>query len=525
MAEERTLELVVRAKDFASGVLRQIAIGALRQIGAELTAIPRKLAAFGSEMIEEADAAQKMAAALQTSTESLTALQFAAGQAGIGQSELQTSSKALLKSIEQARDGARDQSEAFERLGIDSRTLARDQVDLVDIFAQVADGVQSIEDPVQRANTLLKVFGRSGNDLANLFNEGSEGIRAMARDAKELGAVLDTDFIKKADAAGDELQRLNTVVKGIFRDFLKQNLGEFTAQVNRLVEFIKENREAIVHAFQEIAANVVRSMDVALRAVIKLIEFGTKSLLGWRLLVDNLAVGFLKVRGLFVSGGEADINTMATRAAQQQKEQTEEQLKAAGELSEAYARMLKDLSNINRQWTETNVQAEKHKQILLTTPGFAQGLEEGVAKFKETLFDVRTEGQQLAIEGLTGIRDFTAGVIFSLTTGAQNFRATIRSITADILRMFAQIASQAAANSLLRGLFTGLGGAAAGAGAGAGGGGGDFFGPGPIAGGASAGGGGGSIGSLIDDGRRLESAVLKRLYRSKRFHDAFAQLR
>lgn len=569
--ERRTLEVAVKAKDEATPALTgignalskvgesakralgEVVKGALRGVGEQLAQLPGKFIAFGKELLDEADAAQKLAAALGTTTESLTALEFAAKQSGIEQGELATSSRALLKAIESAREGSSEQSEAFAMLGVNVRALSGDQLDLVEIFSQVADGVNSISDPVERANVLLKVFGKSGNDLANLFAEGSAGIRAMAKDAKALGVVLDQDLIKKADAAGDEINRLSSVIKGSFFDIIRENLPEFTRGVKTLTEFIRENKKPIVTLFSDIGVSVLNALGAVTKGVLLLTGTINTAIAGWQRAFAIAKVEFLKLRNSIAGGNDESFiqaraeqmlgqpgfprsgdasrdRFMAQLAAQQEAQRNSPAAARQKELQDAireqeltfgrtegkdptalaaqYDKLIEKLKQTAMATRDTtSAQMENRQEAARQSAQqseFLKGVGEGYRRFYQQVNDTASLGRNAAYEGLAGMRDITAQTIYSLTTGAMNFREAMRSVATSILQLIARVSAELAA-ARLAGIFTSLaggGGAAATTSPGAGGGGiygggGGIGGGGLAAFGAGAGAGGGGTGARL----------------------------
>jgi hypothetical protein len=58
----------------------------------------------------------------------------------------------------------------------------------------------------------MELFGRSGALMLNLFDGGPEKIRAFQDEANRLGLVLDGNLLKGAEAANDEMDKLQRVI-------------------------------------------------------------------------------------------------------------------------------------------------------------------------------------------------------------------------------------------------------------------------------------------------------------------------
>lgn len=498
-ADSRTLEIRIQAKDLVTqqlgGIGRSIAqvgqhikaafgqvvIGALRQVGVELAAMPARLIGFGRELIQEADHAQKMAAALGTTTESLTALSFAAKQAGVDQGGLETATRQLLKAIGEARDGSAKQVEAFEKLGISSVQLNDNNLDLVETYAHIADAISGVRDPIERTRILLDLFGKSGNEVANLLAEGGKGIRAMAKDAKELGVVLDQDLIRKADAAGDEFERFNSAVRGVFNETLRAVLPEFTSGITATVEFLKAKKEDIIEVFRGVAKIIVDSMAIAGRALIGVVDFFSKSIEGWKTILAAMRVGFQEfnqfTRGMFtgpmgmLDGGSSRDNVDAAR--EELARQIEKNAQGnAGTLGATLDQLTEDLARLGKESPKAAAGMALVREELIRSKTVLQGFREGRDQFAREAQNAAALAQSAAFQGLGALRDFGANIMLTLTLGANNFAANMRKVGADFLRLMAQIAANRTATALIGAILPAAGAAGAsstGAGSGAGG--------------------------------------------------------
>lgn len=119
--------------------------------------------------------------------EHLSALQYAAGQAGV---EADTLGKAL---------------QFMMKKGMNVNELGR-----------IADELNNIEDPVKRMQKALAYFGKAGAGMINVLEGGSEALRDMIKEAEYLGVVVSQKDADAVEKAGDSWARIGKALKGTF---------------------------------------------------------------------------------------------------------------------------------------------------------------------------------------------------------------------------------------------------------------------------------------------------------------------
>lgn len=160
------------------------------------------------DSIDTMDDLSKSAQKVGTTTEALSALQYAAGLSDVATEEL-TASMAKL-----ARQAA-DANPAFEAMGVSVKDAQGNLKDTSVILSEVADKFASYRDGAEKTALAQELFGKSGATLIPLLNSGAAGLRDMADEASALGLVIDTSTGKAAENFNDTLTRIQATFKGV----------------------------------------------------------------------------------------------------------------------------------------------------------------------------------------------------------------------------------------------------------------------------------------------------------------------
>jgi hypothetical protein len=480
VADSRTLEIVVAVKDlatkqvdamrraflnFTDGVkigFREAFTGFWRSIGERFAGfildLPKMLLDAGAAFLKYADDVQKLSAALGTTTESLTAMTFAAEQSGLSQAELAKDTKFLVKALDEARNKAGDQRLAFQKLGIDVNALSEDNLDLVDIYARLADGVANVNDPIERSALLMKVLGRSGHEAGLLLSEGGAGIRKLADDAERLGIVLEGGVIKNADRVGDALNSIKGFFRGLLFTVAREVLPTIAQAFEGFVEFLKNNRDGV--------ASVLRGLGRAFVSVFVVIVDAATLMAGGIRVAFNavlasfkaVELGFLKTKKLLKTPDATGIQQflfpgIARENAKEQEQLTKDITKAQEEFDNLVAgtsiAVLVDYKATWDRLKKSIADAGKEKETFagkggqaIDTPGFFAGFKKGVEDFSESLQSTFNQARQFAFNLLQGGQQVLAGFFENIISGALNAKQAFKQMAQDILKLLAQMVAK-----------------------------------------------------------------------------------
>jgi hypothetical protein len=158
----------------------------------------------------EMDRVSKAAQKIGTTTESLSALEFAAKLADVSAQSLQTSLGKLARGLDDAKSGSGAAAEAFARLKIDPRTFS----DPADAMKAIAERFASMPNGVTKTALAMQLFGKAGADIIPLLNAGASGIAEMEAEARRLGVTFSTEAGRAAEEFNDNITRLQTGMRG-----------------------------------------------------------------------------------------------------------------------------------------------------------------------------------------------------------------------------------------------------------------------------------------------------------------------
>jgi len=205
----------------------------------------RAVATSFTRLADEMDNTAKSAARLGASTEFLSTLSAAAGFAGVDIAQLDAGFIELNKRMSMARDGNKEMSSQFRRLGVDFRQGLEPSV-----YA-AADAVAGLTDAQDRAAAAAKFFGEgAGPQLVGLLSLGSAGIKALQADAERFGMKILSGPAAAAERFNDALARLTGTIRNIqriiageqfdrFADIFNvaaAGLAEFTPMITQMID-------------------------------------------------------------------------------------------------------------------------------------------------------------------------------------------------------------------------------------------------------------------------------------------------
>lgn len=146
--------------------------------------------------------------------ESFQELRFAAEQSGIQAEVFESAMSRLTVTIGAAATGSKAQAEMFARLGISVRDAGGNVRGTEAVLRDLADAISAVDSPAEQARIATEAMGRAaGPQLAVMLRQGSEGLNELQAAAQASGAVISDQLIRQAEAAGDKLDAMSTVVR------------------------------------------------------------------------------------------------------------------------------------------------------------------------------------------------------------------------------------------------------------------------------------------------------------------------
>jgi hypothetical protein len=245
------------------GGIQNVGAG-IASVGAGITglgaAILAPIGAATKAFISAGDELQKMAIRTGVGAGALSELGYAAEQSGTDLATLETALARSQKAITEANDGSAAMVETFQRLGLNTKELARLSPDQQ--FQRISAAIAAIPDPTERAARAMQIFGRSGTKLLPLMTSDMAALRQQARD---LGITLTQEDADAAASLGDAFDDVGKTIKAAFLQVGAAVAGPLTAGAKAITKvtsaaavWVRENREIVV---------TIGSIGVALVAV------------------------------------------------------------------------------------------------------------------------------------------------------------------------------------------------------------------------------------------------------------------
>lgn len=279
----RKLKLAQRSvQDFASE-----AQGVAQAVGAPFAAVAGavgfSLQSAVTGFAQAGDSLDKMSARLGISAVKLQEWSFAATHAGAAPEDLEDALKDLSEKIAEVAGGdTGDAAQLFSALGISVKDASGKIRPASDIFEEVADAIQRNEDPALRTKMAMVLMGDSGRKLIPMLSGGAQGLDDMAKQARDLGLVMNEDAVAAAakmtdhmddmkasvTAVGHEIgYRLSPIVISMsdrFRDLAAANKGALGEKFEKVARSFADAIGKI--DFEGIASTILTIADYAVRA-------------------------------------------------------------------------------------------------------------------------------------------------------------------------------------------------------------------------------------------------------------------
>lgn len=245
----------------ASGQRRLESFGnAVLKIGAGLTGIGAvalaPMLAMSKSFASGAGAMGDMATRTGMTTERLSALSFAAEQAGASIDVVESAIRRTQRTITDAAAGSDVARAKLERLGLTASTLAGMPPDKQ--FDAILEALNKIPNASDRAAAAVAMFGATGTQLIPLAAE----FKKTTEIAERLGLILSTEDAAAADALGDSIDLLHSSL-GALRNQIGASLApaltsiaqSLTLGTAKVVSFVREHRGAAL-AIAAVGASV-----------------------------------------------------------------------------------------------------------------------------------------------------------------------------------------------------------------------------------------------------------------------------
>lgn len=186
-----------------------VTIGTFAALAAAVAEVEKALISLTIESAAYADEILTQSVVTGLSAEALQEYQYAAELVDVSLDTLTSSQSKMIRSMDAARRGSKEQAEAFDKLGIGVQNADGTLRDAQEVFGDVIDALGAISNETERDAIAMTIFGRSARDLNPLIKAGSDGLRELTQEAHDVGYVMGEEALDALGAVDDQLQRMN----------------------------------------------------------------------------------------------------------------------------------------------------------------------------------------------------------------------------------------------------------------------------------------------------------------------------
>lgn len=226
--------------------------------------------ALGKVTLSAADSADEiaeLAGKTGMSTETIQELNYAADFLETSTETIGSSMAKMTRNMDSARSGTGDAAEAFKALHIRIKDGNGQLKDSETVFYQVIDALGRVRNETEKDALSMAIFGKSAMDLNNLILAGSDGVKEYAKQAHEVGAVMDDETIAKMNELKDATDKMNKqwdAVKLQFAQVLLPIMTDLAEAINGISTGTLKNGIVI--------AGVIITIGLVVSAILPLIN-------------------------------------------------------------------------------------------------------------------------------------------------------------------------------------------------------------------------------------------------------------
>jgi len=221
----------------------------LKNLQKNMTAVGKEMTVIGTTITAAMGAAvysfTKAGAAINDmskktgmSTETLSALKFAADSTGSSIEGLEIAVKLMSKGIGEGMLTGKGQFvDAMKAIGLSMDDLIGKNPDQQ--FMLIARALSNVHNPAMQADMALKIFGRSGTDMLPMLADGADGLDKLMQKAKDLGVVFSKDGAESAETLSRALASVKASVQGLANEIGSTLAPVITDAVANITNIIK----------------------------------------------------------------------------------------------------------------------------------------------------------------------------------------------------------------------------------------------------------------------------------------------
>ncbi|WP_180901762.1 phage tail tape measure protein [Martelella soudanensis] len=181
--------------------------------------------------------------------EAFQELRYAAVKNKVGVDALTDGLKEMqLRADEFVKTGGGSAAESFERLGLSARQLTRMLEDPATMFETLIGKIRELDRAAQ-IRVLDELFGgTAAEQFSSLMDDAGQSIADARQEARDMGAVMDEELLRKAEDVNAEWEAMSLVIGTRVKSSLVEISGLVSALVSNLGSFRKSLDEVLEKA-------------------------------------------------------------------------------------------------------------------------------------------------------------------------------------------------------------------------------------------------------------------------------------
>jgi phage-related protein len=132
--------------------------------------------------------------------------------------DIETLTKTMKKNIQtmdKARDGNKQATAAYDKLGISVTDANGELRDSETVYWETIDALGKVANETERDALAMELLGKSGTELNTIIEAGSEAFKALGDEAEAMGVVMSEDALNALGAFDDKVQMLKAGLGGL----------------------------------------------------------------------------------------------------------------------------------------------------------------------------------------------------------------------------------------------------------------------------------------------------------------------
>lgn len=224
----------------------KVAAAGIAAVGAAAAGAAAGALKLAKDVGKTADDLHTLSAQTGISTEQLQEWDYAMRFIDVDMNTMTGSMAKLVKNMDNANKGAKDQVEAFKRLNVAYQDGNGNLRNSQTVFKELIDALGNVQNETERDAIAMRLFGRSAQELNPLITAGSDELERLSKEAHEVGAVMSEDALDAAQEFDDMMQTLEASTKGLAASLgvavlpaVQSVVGEITKVVPQITSAIR----------------------------------------------------------------------------------------------------------------------------------------------------------------------------------------------------------------------------------------------------------------------------------------------